>query len=102
MKKVTCPANVHKLEEVEDRWAVIIATKKGIYQEIVLTPSKVMVPEEQVVITAMKKVTCLEIVLSLDQVVVEEEEGELQEEVSYVKTFQSYAKIFTTFEILLL
>ena len=83
-KKVTCPENVHKQEEVEDQWAVIIAMKKGIYQEIVLTPSKVMVPEEQVVITAMKKVTCLEIVQSLDQVVEEEEEGELQEEVSYV------------------
>ena len=83
-KKVTCPANVHKLEEVEDRWLVIIATKKGIYLEIVLTPGKVMVPEEQVVITVMKKVTCQEIVLSLDRVVEEEDEGELQEEVSYL------------------
>ena len=79
-KKVTCPENVHKLEEVEDQWAVIIATNKGIYQEIVLTPGKAMVPEEQVVTTVMKKVTCQEIALSLDQVV----EGELQEEVSYL------------------
>ena len=56
--------------------------RKVIFQEIVQTRNKAMVPVVQVAITVMKKVICQETVLSPDQVAEEEDEVELHVEVS--------------------